>query len=144
MGNPSQGPVSENKISAEEQRILDDLEADIEEDLEREIIDNMCRLARHLRRLYQHGDRRQLRCSATEFQFSPRHAENAALSEMNIRIKLDEHCQIDITKVEKDAATTQINSRPSADHSDKKSLKTRHSDAIHCRKQHNHPALPWR
>ncbi|PUZ39290.1 hypothetical protein GQ55_9G278000 [Panicum hallii var. hallii] len=131
MSNPSQGAVSENKISTEEQRIRDDLEADIEEDLEREIIDNMCRLARHLQRLYQHRDRRQLRCSATDFQFSPRHAENAALSEMNIRIEID-------------AATIQLNSRPSADHSDKKSLKTRHSDAIHCRKQHNHPALPWR
>ncbi|OEL36913.1 hypothetical protein BAE44_0002068 [Dichanthelium oligosanthes] len=122
-----QGAVLENTISTE-LRIREDLEADIEEDLEREIIDNMCHLARHLQKLYQHRDRRQRTGSVTDYQFSPPHAENVVLSEMAIRIKLDAQCQIDITKIEKDDATTQPNSCHSADQSDKKSLKIRHSD----------------
>nr|TKV94054.1 hypothetical protein SEVIR_9G268600v2 [Setaria viridis] len=144
MGNPSQGAVPENTISTEELRIRNDLEADIEKDLEREIIDNMCRLARHLQRLYQHRHGRQLMGSATDCRFSTPHAENTVLWEMNIRIKLDAQCRINITKIENNSATVQPNSCPSTDQSNNRSLKIRHCDAIHCRKQHNHPVLPWR
>jgi hypothetical protein len=120
------------------------LEADIEEDLENEIIDNMCRLARHLQRLYQHRHGRQhMGSAATDRRFSTPHPENAVLWEMNIRIKLDAQCRIDITKIENDATTIQPNPCPSTDHSNNRSLKIRQCDAIHCRKQH-HPVLPWR
>ncbi|CAN6318676.1 unnamed protein product [Urochloa humidicola] len=144
MGNPSQEAIPEKTISTEELRIRDNLEADIEHDLERDIIDNMCCLARHLQRLYQHRHARQLTGSDTDYQFSSPHAENKILPEITIRLKLDAQCRIDITKIENDAATIQLNSSPSTDQSNKKSLKTKQSDAIHCRKQHNHPVLPWR
>ncbi|CAL4924686.1 unnamed protein product [Urochloa decumbens] len=145
MGNPSQGAVPENTVSTEELRIRDNLEADVEDELEREIIDNMCRLAHHLQRLYQHRHTRQLAGSDTDYQFSTPHAENKILSEINIRLKLDAVCRINITKIENDAATTiQSNPCPRTDQSNKKSLKIKHSDASNCRKQHNHPVLPWR
>lgn len=139
-----QGAILENTVSTKELRIHDELAAEIEDDLEHEIINSMCRLARHLQRLYQQRNIREFTSSVTDYQFSLPQAENALL-EMNIRIKLDDQCQIDITKVEKDAATIQPNSCPSTDQSDKRSLKKRHSDdAVHCRKNHNHPVVPWR
>ncbi|XP_062205479.1 uncharacterized protein LOC133907444 [Phragmites australis] len=146
MGNPSQGAVAENTFSTEELRIRDDLEAEIEEDLEHEIIDNMCRLARHLQRLYQHKDRRELTGSATDYQFALSHTENTVVSEMNIRIKLDGQCRMDITKIGKDFAAIQPKPRPNTDQSDKRqgSMKIRHSDTVYCRKQQNHPVVPWR
>uniref|UniRef100_C6JRS6 Uncharacterized protein n=1 Tax=Sorghum bicolor TaxID=4558 RepID=C6JRS6_SORBI len=145
MDKPSQqGTIPENIVSTEELRIRDELEAEIEDDLEHEIIDSMCRLARHLQRLYQQRNIREFTGSVTDYQFPQPHAENALLLEMNIRIKLDDQSQIDITNVEKDDAAIQPNSCPSSDESDKRSLKIRHSDAVPCRKHPNHPVVPWR
>ena len=101
--------IPENTVSTKELRIRDELEAEIEEDLEHEIIDSMCRLARHLQRLYQQRNIREFTGSVTDYQFSLPHAENALLLEMNIRIKLDGQCRIDIAKVENDAAAIQPN-----------------------------------
>ncbi|KAL6883384.1 hypothetical protein ACP4OV_010798 [Aristida adscensionis] len=148
MDNPSQGAISENAVSAAELKIRDELEADIEEDLEREIIDDMCRLARHLQRLYQHKDRREFNGSANNYQLSLSHTENPVLSEVNIRIKLDGQCRIDITKVQQDVAAIQPKSCPESDteQSDKKqgSMKTKQSHAANWQKQQNYPVAPWR
>ena len=101
--------IPENTVSTKELRIRDELEAEIEEDLEHEIINSMCCLARHLQRLYQQRNIREFTGSVTDYQFSLPHAENALLLEMNIRIKLDGQCRIDIAKVENDAAAIQPN-----------------------------------
>ncbi|KAG8091400.1 hypothetical protein GUJ93_ZPchr0012g21786 [Zizania palustris] len=121
-------------ISAEEQQIRDELEADIEEDLEREIIDDMCRLAHHLQRLYQHKDWRKLTRPATNYRMPLGHTATPVLSEINIRIKLNGQCKIDITKIEQDAAAEQRSM----------TMKTRQADTVCYRKQQNHPVVPWR
>ncbi|KAJ1295678.1 hypothetical protein BS78_01G241000 [Paspalum vaginatum] len=100
MGNPSQGAASDNTVSAEELKIFDDLEAEIEDDLEKEIVNEICRLTRHLQRLYQHKDRRELAHPATDYHFSLSNAEDAVLSGINVRLTLDGQCKIDIAKVE--------------------------------------------
>jgi hypothetical protein len=138
-----QGYKTENTVvSTEERQILNELEADIEEDLEREIIDSLCRLARHLQRLYQHKDTRKLTGSATDYQFALSYTHSMFLSELNIRITLDGQCGIDITKVEQDAAAIQ----PKSNEPNKRqgSMKTRQDDTVYCRKQRNHPVAPWR
>jgi len=71
--------IPENTVSTKELRIRDELEAEIE-DLEHEIIDSMCRLARHLQRLYQQRNIREFTGSVTDYQFSLPHAENAPSS----------------------------------------------------------------
>ncbi|XP_015697305.1 uncharacterized protein LOC107305154 [Oryza brachyantha] len=150
MGSHSQGDASETEnkvISAEELQIRDELEADIEEDLEREIIDDMCCLARHLQRLYQQRDLRELTGSATGYQLPPYHTATAALSEMNIRINLDGQCKINITKIEQDAVENPRKLYHSnAYQSDKRQrpMKARQTYTVSCRKQHNHPVAPWR
>lgn len=56
-----------NVVSVEELQICDELEADNKEDLEWEIIDDMCCLAQHLQRLYQLKDLREIAGSATSY-----------------------------------------------------------------------------
>uniref|UniRef100_A0A0E0M735 Uncharacterized protein n=1 Tax=Oryza punctata TaxID=4537 RepID=A0A0E0M735_ORYPU len=142
------GDASENNtISPEELQIRDELEADIEEDLEREIIDDMCRLARHLQRLYQHRDLRELTGSATNYQMPLYHTRTKVLSEINIMINLDGQCKINITKIEQDDATeNQRKTYPNAYQSDKRQghVKARQTCTVSCRKQQNHPVAPWR
>lgn len=143
-----QGDASENNTnSPEELQIQDELEADIEEDLEREIIDDMCRLTRHLQRLYQQRDLRQLTGSATSYQMPLYHTTTEVLSEINIRINLDGQCNINITKIEQDDDTeNQRKTCPNAYQSDKRQghVKARQTYTVSRRKQQNHPVAPWR
>uniref|UniRef100_A0A0E0B9S9 Uncharacterized protein n=1 Tax=Oryza glumipatula TaxID=40148 RepID=A0A0E0B9S9_9ORYZ len=143
-----EGDASENNtISPEELQIRDELEADIEEDLEREIIDDMCRLTRHLQRLYQQRDLRQLTGSATSYQMPLYHTTTEVLSEINIRINLDGQCKINITKIEQDDDTeNQRKTCPNAYQSDKRRghVKARQTYTVSRRKQQNHPVAPWR
>nr|ABG66051.1 hypothetical protein LOC_Os10g23004 [Oryza sativa Japonica Group] len=142
------GDASENNTnSPEELQIQDELEADIEEDLEREIIDDMCRLTRHLQRLYQQRDLRQLTGSATSYQMPLYHTTTEVLSEINIRINLDGQCNINITKIEQDDDTeNQRKTCPNAYQSDKRQghVKARQTYTVSRRKQQNHPVAPWR
>uniref|UniRef100_A0A0D9XJ50 Uncharacterized protein n=1 Tax=Leersia perrieri TaxID=77586 RepID=A0A0D9XJ50_9ORYZ len=134
-------------MSVEELQIRDELEADIEEDLEREIINTMCLLARHLQRLYEHKDLRELAGLATSYQLPLYHATTEVLSEMNIRINLDGQCKINITKIEQDAsAENQRKQYPNTYQPDEKKepTKERKTCKVSYRKPQNHPVAPWR
>ncbi|XP_051184068.1 uncharacterized protein [Lolium perenne] len=111
--------VRGNTVSAEEKSIREELEEEIERDLEQEIIDQMFRLTRRLQSLYQHKDRRELINGSPSYIYQWPTA-NAILSEMNISVRLDGQCRIDITKVEQHADPVQVRSWPDTDPPEKR------------------------
>ncbi|KAM0911454.1 hypothetical protein ACQ4PT_013469 [Festuca glaucescens] len=146
MRNTSQDAVPENTVSAQEKSIREELEEEIERDLEQEIIDQMCRLTRHLQSLYQHKDRRELIINGSSSYIYQSPTENAVLSEMNISVRLDGQCRIDITKFEQHASPVQVRSWPDIDPPEKRkgSPKRKQRDTVYLSKQQNHPIVPWR
>nr|XP_029121679.1 uncharacterized protein LOC109506105 [Elaeis guineensis] len=109
-----QGTFSTNFMSEEERKIRDELENDVERDLEEEIKHGICRLAFRLHRLYQHkNDRNRPRSSMnnTRPQSDPK---NEVHMEVNISIKMDGGCKIEICENKPNTMhTVRSNSCPS-------------------------------
>ncbi|XP_038986567.1 uncharacterized protein LOC120112049 isoform X2 [Phoenix dactylifera] len=91
-----QGTFNTNFMSEEEQKIREELENDIERDLEEEIKDGICRLALRLHRLYQHKEDRNRPRSSTNNARPQSDLKNEVHMEMNITIKMDGGCKIEI------------------------------------------------
>ncbi|XP_010531589.1 PREDICTED: uncharacterized protein LOC104807860 [Tarenaya hassleriana] len=94
------------KLSKQEQKIRDELEAEIEKNLEEEIKDGIYNLAVKLHRLYQ--QRREREAS----DGSGGRPDGKTLSEVNISIKMEGHTKIEIKETKKEASmarATQLN-----------------------------------
>ncbi|KAI3462109.1 hypothetical protein Pfo_018772 [Paulownia fortunei] len=90
------------KMSAEELKIREELEREVENDLEGEIKDGIYHLALRLHKLYQHQKERTLKQSSDQ-QNEHGHARKKMLSEVNINIKLEGGTTIQIKEIKKGA-----------------------------------------